>query len=130
MAAQMNLQFCIALLLSRGKVFVDAFTDETIRDPELLALARRVQVVTRAGQPDADRTADVVVRLSSGEALRASCRIARGSGANPPEWADIEAKFRSLASHVISDENQHRIITAVHELDELADVALLPALCA
>jgi 2-methylcitrate dehydratase PrpD len=46
--AQFNVPYAVAVALARGKLALSDFTEEAIRDPEILALAKRVDVVEDA----------------------------------------------------------------------------------
>jgi len=130
MAAQMNMQYCAAVLLMQGAVFVDQFDPRYLADPELLALARKVTVLTNTQQDHKDRTAQVEVVHRDGRVLRASCSAAKGHPSNPPEIGDIHRKFLRLAQASIAAENSTRIIEIVSALETFDDLAELPGLLA
>lgn len=104
MAAQMNLQYCTALLLMQGAVFVDQFQEHLLADPDVVALARRVRITADPQQDHKDRTARVEIVLQDGRTLSAACSAARGHPRNPPTDADIESKFMLLAGKVLPAE--------------------------
>ncbi|MDB6002764.1 MAG: hypothetical protein JWP52_4463 [Rhizobacter sp.] len=128
MAAQMNLQYCTAVLFKEGDVFVDQFRNELLADPRVVDFAARVEPVIDAQQDHKDRTARVVVRLRDGRELRGSCAAAKGHPLNPPDWNDIEHKFGVLAGKVLSDAACREIVDRVRHIDELDDVRTLASL--
>lgn len=128
MAAQMNMQYCAAVLLIQGAVFVEQFEERFLADAEILALARKVKVITNTAQDHKDRTAAVEVVVRDGRTLQASCAAARGHPSNPPHTADIEGKFLRLAHRIIPAAYSARVIEIVSALETFDDLAELPAL--
>ena len=128
MAAQMNLQYCMAVLLMEGRVFVDQFTEALVRDPQILALAKRIRVAVKPGQNHSDRNAQVEIRLADGRRLQAECKAARGHPLNPPSWSDIEDKFMILAGKVLPPRRCRRIVQLVADIEAVPDVSELARL--
>ena len=128
MAAQMNMQYCIAVQLMQGAAFVDQFKEELLADPDLLALARRVVVETDAAQDHKDRTARVRITLQDGSVLSAACSAARGHPLNPPTYADIEQKFMLLAGKVIPAEQCRQLSGLVSDIETQADLSAMGSL--
>jgi 2-methylcitrate dehydratase PrpD len=131
-AAQLNLPFCVATLLSEGDVFVDEFAPDCVTDEKRIALSRKVKVVH-----DPDITAlgaalrhkvRVEVRLRDGTAERETREAPRGSEQSFASADDIVAKFRKLTRGVMNKERQDALIAAVLRLEELADSRELIAL--
>ena len=128
MAAQMNMQYCAAVLLIQGAVFVEQFEERLLADPEILALARRVKTLTNTAQDDKDRTAVVEVVLRDGRNFRVERGAARGHPANPPDDADIRNKFLRLANRIIPAAQSSRIVEIVSSLEQSTDLAQLSSL--
>jgi len=122
MAAQMNLQYCTAVLLLEGDVFVDQFRDALLADPAVLALASRVKVITDPVQDHKDRTARVTLLLRGGRRLEGRCAAARGHALNPPEWSDLERKFLALAGGRLSEGVCAELVDMTRRLEDIGDV--------
>ncbi len=99
--------YCVAAALVRGRLGIDEFRPEAIRNSEVLALANKVAIETRVvsdrsrlflpGDPDT-----VTIKLRSGE--ERSCGVDIPYGA-PPRFADnatVERKFYECASHRVT----------------------------
>jgi len=133
MGAQMNMKYCIAALITEGEVFVDQFTEDKIKDPNLVALAEKVRIevdpVINALPPE-DRTSEVELTTCSGERFHARTEFARGHARNLPSWGDLEAKFRSLAGKVLPKRRIEDISRVVAKLEEVSDVSTLTELLA
>lgn len=125
MAAQMNLQFCLATMLLRGRVFVDEFTDESIRDPVILDLIGRIHVAVNPNQDASDRSAKVDLVLRDGTQLSAEREVARGHPSGPACEADLIRKFGTLARRVLPMTTIKRIAAVVADLPDLEDITVL-----
>jgi 2-methylcitrate dehydratase PrpD len=103
MDAQFSLPFIVALAAVRGAVTLADLTDEAIRDPEILALARRVEPVL---DPGFDKAAGRVipmpitldVHLRGGEVVTRRSEFPLGHPGNPMDWAAVEAKVWDCAA--------------------------------
>jgi 2-methylcitrate dehydratase PrpD len=72
--------------------------------------------------------AKVTVTTRSGTTYVQRTDYAKGSPQNPMVREDIDAKFLSLATRVLPEVQATRIIAAVRDLDNVADVSTLAAL--
>jgi aconitate decarboxylase len=119
--AQMNLPFTAAVTLIDGTAFIDGYTDERLTDPQILALADRVEVVVA---PDLDslgkdemRAVRVTLTTKSGETHCESEMYRSGHWKNPISQADLSAKFHNLATRVVTDDAARGIEAVVSELE-------------
>ncbi len=130
--AQFSIPYVVATGLLRGRFTLDELGDAAIADPEVLALAARVD-----SSPDPDTTfprhftGEVIVHLRSGEVLRHREAVHRGSTDRPLANADIERKFLDNATRVLDPAHAGRVRDAVLGLDDapatsLADVLAEP----
>lgn len=101
--AKFSIPFTIALALVRGRVGLDDFDAAALSDPDVLALAARVEIVER---PDwgRDRAAAgaLSLTLGTGEVLNDERLTALGAPANPLGAAALEAKFADCAARARS----------------------------
>ena len=126
-----NLQYLIAVALIDGGVSFDAsHSYERMKDPQVLAAKRRVELVADRGlmDPAAPRSARVDVRLRDGRAVSRFTRHAPGTKENPLDTAGVNAKASSLIAPVLGARRTAAIIGRVHALDRLADVRELVSL--
>jgi aconitate decarboxylase len=103
--AQMNLPFTAAVTLRDGHAFIDQYRDENLRDPALMELADRVEVVIA---PDLDalgkhemRAVRVTVTTKSGQKYTEGQTYRSGHWKNPLSDELLKAKFRDLAGRVL-----------------------------
>jgi len=131
-AAQMSLQYGVARMLLDGRVSVDQFSESAIRDPEALALARRVEVVPDpaidALGPERRHTVAVELRLTDGRTLAGTAQQRRGSAGDPLPAGELHAKFDDLAGRTLGAEGAARLAEAVAEIEHAPDVGGLTRL--
>jgi len=123
-----SLPYCVATMLVRGRADLDEFADAAVRDPAVLALARRV---THHADPDSDYPAHFpgVMRLTLRDQRTVEYRepLNRGCPERPLERAEVEEKFRRNAGRALPDEQVAGVIKAVGELSRQRDVGVLMA---
>ena len=96
----------------------DAFTDERVRDPRLVALRQRVEVDPRSDRPLVGPT-QVVVNLTSGERLEAEVDVFEpATDADlPAEWDALVTKFEALAAPVVGGSVARELVRRIAGLD-------------
>ena len=132
--AQMNLPYTAAVTLLEGNAFIDQYTDDKLRDPTILDLANRVEVVVA---PDLDalgphemRAVRVTVTMKSGEVLKEAVTYRSGHWKNPLSDEVLKAKFRDLAGRRLTADAVAEVEELVSTLETQAEPArkLGPAL--
>jgi 2-methylcitrate dehydratase PrpD len=123
--AQFSLPYSIAVALMTGGAMLDQFTPEAIRRPEILAFARRIEVLYDENIADgAEPFLDV--HLMDGRVLTRRVLIARGDFDNPLSEEELHAKFRTAAGLALSPdhvEKLEQIIARAAELESLDELA-------
>ncbi|HET7730173.1 MAG TPA: hypothetical protein VFK48_09085, partial [Usitatibacter sp.] len=95
-AAKFSVPFCVAYAMLRGHVGLEAFTDETARDPQIAALAAKVGYRVDPANPYPDAfTGHVRVEMRDGRVLEERQPHFRGGASEPLTRAEIEEKFRA-----------------------------------
>jgi 2-methylcitrate dehydratase PrpD len=119
-----SLRFTAALALGHGDASDQAFTDDRVREPALVALRDRVRVEVNEGEHFTGGT-QVVVELANGATLRESVDLTIPASDLDLQWGRLVAKFRSLAAPVVGPARTGALIDAVRDLDSLASVRQL-----
>lgn len=125
MAAQMSIQYGAAVMLIYGNVFVEHYTEDVIANPRILALAKKVRIVSDPAQADQDRGARVEVRLGSGNVFAEDGKFPRGHPRNPATWGDIVNKFEALTAHALDAKARAQIVSIVEDFEGLKDINTL-----
>ena len=94
-AAKFSQPYCIAAGFVLGHAGLEAFTEERVRDPRLLAVASKVRYEIDPDNPYPDEfTGHVRVRLKDGRVHEERQAHFRGGSQEPLSRADLEEKFR------------------------------------
>ena len=128
--ADHSMGYCVAAALRDGDVTRESFSDENIRDPELLGLLDKTRIVEtdecNAGYPDGIPN-KLIVKLRDGRTLEKKVTYPRGHAGNPMTDDEVIRKFKTLAQGVVSDATADRIVNQAMSFDKLDDVATLLA---
>jgi len=123
--ADHSMPYTVAVALIYGKVESQHFDDNYLRDPQILALARRVKV---AISEEADRHMPHAMRCHFTLTTKAGATHAtmvdyhKGHYKNPMSEAEIEAKFRPLTAGVLKPAQTDRLLGALWRLEEQANM--------
>lgn len=128
-SAQLNLQYCLSIMLLENDVFVGQFTEEKIKDPRVLDMVSRVHIRHEPALDDApggtiSRESIVEITLRNGEKISQRGTV-RGYEGNPVTPAEINAKFLKTSADRISAEDQERLIDLCGRLETLPDARVL-----
>jgi 2-methylcitrate dehydratase PrpD len=123
--AQMNLPFCVAVLLHDRDFFVDQITERSIRRPDVLATTRKIEVVD---DPEFELLGDegrhgieLEVRLRDGQTYLEKVLHAKGSEKHPMTRGEVLEKFRLLASRVLPRSRVEKLEDTLLDLEKLDD---------
>jgi 2-methylcitrate dehydratase len=126
--ADHSLPFLVATTLRYGRVGVNHFSTEHLRDPATLALMDRITV---AENPEFTALYPPVMRSSVAltprdeTVLRETTGYPKGHVENPMSEADVEEKFRTLAGRIASPSWTGRALGVAGRIDELPDTSVL-----
>jgi 2-methylcitrate dehydratase PrpD len=121
--AQVSVQHSVAAALLFRRAGLAQFTDDCVRDPAVLALRAKVEVVQDPAI--AVDAAAVQICNANGEELSVMVPHARGSVARPMSDRDIEEKVLTLAAGWRADHDVRPLIDAVWALDRAEDASAL-----
>ncbi len=129
--AQFSLPYAIACGMVKGHENIDDYTNESIRDPEVLGLAKKV---TWMLDPEIEKVypkyypCTVEVTMKDGSKEIAHIEYPKGDPENPVCWDEAVEKFRFMAGHEMGSYKVEKIIDlcsrleTLDNLDELADM--------
>ena len=126
--AKFSMPFCAAAAVLFGRVGIDTFDDESIRDPRLATLMPRVTMrideEIGRGRP-ALTEARVNVRLKDGRAFVKAAHGARGYPANPASDAELSAKFLACAGRAVPPARAETLLSALRNIEQAATIDTL-----
>jgi 2-methylcitrate dehydratase PrpD len=130
--AQMNLPFCVAVLLHDRDFFVEQITEKSIRSEAVLKTTRKIEVFE---DPELEALGDegrhgvhLEVQLQDGRRYGEKVLHAKGSDRHPMTRDEILGKFRLLASRVLSRSRVDRLEDTLLNLEKLDDAKKLSRL--
>ena len=123
--AQMNLPFCVAVLLHDRDFFVDQITEKSIHSDAVLNTANKIEVVE---DPEFESLGDegrhgvnLEVHLQNGTRYSEQILHAKGSDQHPMSEDEVLQKFRLLAFRVISRPRLEKLEDTLLRLEKLDD---------
>jgi 2-methylcitrate dehydratase PrpD len=120
-----NLQYLLAVAAYDRKVELEAHSEERAKDPKVLELKNRIRL---AGSPELDSDPElnaagiVEVKTRGGQAFTERVDHPTGTAQNPMSQQEMEEKFFSLSTKVISPKQAQRIRDTVVNLEDLKNV--------
>jgi 2-methylcitrate dehydratase PrpD len=128
--AKFSLPFCVALAAAHGTVKISDFTEAALRDPAVLAVARKVMPVEdeRYDFTTQSPEARVAIALRDGRVVERIGDQVPGSPDAPLTWDGITAKFRDCASVAAKPVAAQAIVDAqamARHLESLDDATAL-----
>ena len=122
-------KFCMPYLLARaiidGRVFIDAFTESAVRDPNVLKLAERIQMRLDNNLPSRDlgsRPCRVTLRLKNGQTYSREVQHSKGGPEAPLTADELKGKFTDCARQTLSESSTQRVSDYLDQLDTLKDI--------
>jgi 2-methylcitrate dehydratase PrpD len=115
------------MLLDETVTFKSAHDKKRMRDKDVLALRRRIELrgdeaLTRA-MPS--RQGIVEIRLRDGRELTHHTKAVRGTADNPMTPGEVDAKGYDLMAPVIGKQRARKLCDAIWSLEKLDDVCAL-----
>jgi 2-methylcitrate dehydratase PrpD len=129
--AKFSMPYVVARALLDGELAPDTFSDEAIREPAAVALARKVHMEVDPGLATALRVrspARVSIRLTDGRTVSREVGAPRGGPEAPLSADELRAKFRTCATRVLADADIDRALDMLASLDKLPNVNELASL--
>ena len=134
-----SLPHCIAAAEVDGKVTLDTFTEEKIRNPQIVAARRKVRLtfpdlpiwpgLADIG-PDTEFIGNpVTIRTSDGRSYQTKVDIPRGDPALPMTDQEITAKYTECAGSILGSEAIQRSRDLMLHLEDVADVREIMNIC-
>lgn len=103
LAAKFSIPFAVATRLVHRNSAMDSFTWDAVRNPEVLALAQKVEVredPAMSKRLPQQRPAKVVIRLRNGNTVQGEVGVNRGDDASPYSREELTRKFMDLTQRI------------------------------
>jgi 2-methylcitrate dehydratase PrpD len=127
--ARISLQYTLAEALHAGALGKSAYSEESLRNPEILSLARRVHYYVDPSFPPPGRfTGAVRITMADGRTILEAQEYNRGSVENPMTDAELRAKFDDNVADVLAPPERDRLADAIYGMERLDEVSVIAAL--
>jgi len=129
--AQFSYYYTVAAALVNGKVFIEDFTEDAIRNDEVLSMARRIEVFSDANKDKVESAlspTDIEIETRDGNSYKKSVESVKGHPDDPMSFAELAKRLRDCAvfsARPLSDENIDRVSQLVEHLEEINDVTTI-----
>jgi 2-methylcitrate dehydratase PrpD len=128
-----SMPYLIARALIDGNVTLDTFTDEAVRNKEVLQLLDKVEMKVDPKlqfTPDGNRPAIITVKLNNGQTQTLDQKFAKGSVQLPMTQEELASKFRLCTRGVLSAANTERALAYIAKLETMSNIRPLSRLLA
>jgi len=123
---RVSLQYSVAEALLFGERGKHAYSDQSRRNPEVLALARKVRYHVDPDYPGPGRfKGAVTVTRRDGRQFTEVEEYNRGSAENPMTYQELRAKFDDNAREFLSADAIATVTDAIQHLETLPDAGVL-----
>jgi 2-methylcitrate dehydratase PrpD len=123
---RVSLQYSLAEALYHGALGKSAYSAESLKNPEILSLARRVGYYVDPDYPGPGRFKGAVrISLKDGHSFETVEEYNRGSAENPMTHGELRAKFDDNASGFLSAEQRDGLAHAIDRLETLPNANIL-----
>lgn len=124
--AKFSIPYTISVALIEGKVGLPEFSDEKIRDPGILNLARKVNHTMDVTYDEGMALRGwLQVKMKDGKEYLKEVNSCKGTPENPCKEEEIMEKFMSNATMVTSETKAMRLAEILKRLDQLSDISEL-----
>ncbi len=128
--AKFSFPFTIAATLTFGTLGVEAFSDQNINNPNILALTEKITHVPDHTATDPSRFKGwVKVETIDGRELERKVTDNWGSEHNPMTPDQLYNKFRENSSLLLADRKVNSLLEVIRILEGIDDISCLMALC-
>ena len=127
--AQMSLPFSVAVALVIGKAFVDQYSDENLKNPEIMRLASLTEIEDDPSLPRGV-SCHMIMTMADGKRMDVQVDYPKGSMQNPMSEADHYAKFEGLSRKVLNDRQRKALVERVLTLEEAKEIKEFTSLLA
>ncbi|MBX9903852.1 MAG: MmgE/PrpD family protein [Burkholderiales bacterium] len=124
---RLSFQHAMTMALVDGVCFPAQFTDARVRDPQAIEL--RSKIAVEADALIAQDQCELTLTLHDGRSYTERVAHATGSPDNPVTDVQLERKFRELAGSVLPKARVRRLLAALWQLEQVADVGEIIKLC-
>jgi 2-methylcitrate dehydratase PrpD len=122
---QFSLAFVVATGFVKGRVRLEAFTPEALKDPKVSALVKKCTVFVDPEVEEAfplQRKAHLIVETKDGKTIDYMQQTRKGAPDNPLSDAELEEKYAELVEPELGTDGARRLLDGIWEIDKLDNI--------
>ena len=127
--AKFSMEFCMAILLLRGRAGLSEFSDQVVQQADVQEMVGRINfyVDPEAESAGYDKMTSLLkIHLKDGRVLAGRGDFAKGSPANPMTFDEAATKFRGCAHYAEWPRDKtENLITYTRALESMSDIRVL-----
>jgi 2-methylcitrate dehydratase len=126
--ADHSLPYCIAAAVVRRTLTPREFSNESLKDKQILATVLKVKAVldpSFESRFPAEQPCRVVITLKNGEKLTKERSFPKGDPRDQLSTAELKQKFNVLAEDVLSDSKREEFFQTIQTLENAANICSL-----
>jgi 2-methylcitrate dehydratase PrpD len=122
-----SIGYCMAVALTKGRVVLEDFTDEQVKDPLLQAIAAKCSYVHPEGWGvgTVDPKVEVTIKLKNGREFTNLVVLPKGEPENPLTDTELADKFRNCANVILRNEQVEQLYNAVMTMEKMDSINVL-----
>jgi 2-methylcitrate dehydratase PrpD len=124
LAARLSIPYCVALAISEGRVTMDQFSAEKLKDNQIRKLMSRVTIVQdatfNAKYPETIAS-QVDIKVKDEKTYSGSATYPKGDPRNRMTSREVEDKFRALALNTFDRQQTEAIVRAISDFEKVED---------
>ncbi|MBN2061342.1 MAG: MmgE/PrpD family protein [Deltaproteobacteria bacterium] len=127
--AQFSIPYNVANVIVRGKTTREAFTNDAVKDPDILHILGKTEVeldpAMNGGGPHKNEPGKVQITTKQGNVYTNQVDYPFGSPQRPMSYDDCSKKFRDCATYPaerLTSGNIEKIVEIIEHLEEVEDV--------
>lgn len=121
--AKFSFEYCLARALLSGKLALAHFTQESVQDPEVRGLMKKIKRVETGGyEKDYKPTANIKMKMRDGAVFTKRVTAETGYSEKPITIEQVNQKFRDCASLALPKENIGDLLKRLSRLEQIANI--------
>jgi 2-methylcitrate dehydratase PrpD len=120
--------YVCAVAILDGKLERASFSDAKTREPKVQEAMNKIRVIRDEAIPEKGEYCPVTMKLKDGRTVQYTATIQKGHAKNPLTEHEVEEKFRSNASVMLSQNQLEQTIACVRSLEKLGNLRELTQL--
>ena len=127
--AQFSLPFTIATILAKDNLSLKEFSEDNLKDPEIIKLASKVNYIIDPNIRNQKYfPGHVKIKMKNGKVYEHAINEQRGCPENPMSQEEIEKKFRKNVESIFLKDQTEMIIDKINNLEKLQNISELTKL--